>query len=375
MSRTVSTQCLKFNFLERAEIKKFQKSFERANDNLKALQTTGMLVAEVLQILEKSRFIIKSSAGPRYIVGCKPSIESKVKIGSRVSLDLTTLTIMTILPPEVDPAIFAMAKEEPGLADYSEIGGLAEQIKQIREVIELPLKNPELYQKVGIKCPKGVLLYGPPGTGKTLVAKALASSMNCSFLKIVASSIVDKYIGESSRIIRDMFNYAKANAPCIMFIDEIDAIGGKRTNDGSSSDREIQRTMMEMLSQLDGFKELVNVKVLFATNRPDVLDSALLRPGRIDRKIEIPTPNAAARAEILKIHSKKMIRKGDFDLESLVKLTEGFNGADIRNVCTEAGMFAIRADRDYVIEDDFLNAIRKIHAANKLVSKLNYKQV
>lgn len=230
----------------------------------------------------------------------------------------------------------------------------------MRETIELPLTNPELFKRVGIKPPKGVLLYGPPGTGKTLLARALACQMDCKFLKVVASSIVDKYIGESARVIREMFAYAKENQPCIIFMDEIDAIGGKRLSEGSSADREIQRTLMELLNQLDGFEDLGRVKCVMATNRPDVLDPALLRPGRLDRKIEISLPNEANRLDILKIHSREIQKNGEIDYEAISKLSEGFNGADMRNICTEAGMFAIRGDRDYTIQEDYMKATRKI---------------
>ena len=218
-------------------------------------------------------------------------------------------------------------------------------------------------------------MYGPPGTGKTLIARALACNVDAKFLKVVASAIVDKYIGESARVIREMFAYAKDNQPCIIFMDEIDAIGGRRFSEGTSADREIQRTLMELLNQLDGFDDLGKVKVVMATNRPDVLDPALLRPGRLDRKVEIPLPNELSRLEIIKIHCKKINVKGDVDWEAIAKLSEDFNGADLRNVCTEAGMMAIRADRDYVIEEDFLKATRKLKDNKKLESKLDYSKV
>ena len=265
--------------------------------------------------------------------------------------------------------------EDPGKVPYSAIGGLQNQIRDLRETIELPITNPELFKRIGIKPPKGVLLYGPPGTGKTLLARAIACNIEASFLKIVASSIVDKYIGESARVVREMFLYAKEHQPCIIFIDEIDAIGGKRGNDASSSDRDIHRTLMEMLNQIDGFDDLGKVKVIMATNRPDVLDPALLRPGRLDRKIEIPLPNESGRVDILKIHSKPMTKKGEIEFEALGKLTDGFNGADLRNVCTEAGMFAIREQREYVIQEDFMKAARKIKDAKQLESKLDYSKI
>ena len=273
---------------------------------------------------------------------------------------MTTLTIMRMLPREVDPLVYNMSLEDPGQVSFAGIGGLNEQIRELREVIELPLKNPELFLRVGIKPPKGVLLYGPPGTGKTLLARAVASSLDTNFLKgrftpfflppktaicnliwltinqVVSSAIVDKYIGESARLIREMFGYAKEHEPCIIFMDEIDAIGGRRFSEGTSADREIQRTLMELLNQLDGFDYLGKTKIIMATNRPDTLDPALLRAGRLDRKIEIPLPNEVGRLEILKIHTAGVSLAGEIDFESVVKMSDQLNGADLRNVVTEA---------------------------------------
>jgi 26S proteasome regulatory subunit T4 len=326
--------------------------------------------------LDEERFIVKASSGPRYVVGCRNRVDkSKLVAGTRVALDMTTLTIMRALPREVDPVVFHMLAEDPGNVDYSTIGGLNEQIRELREVIELPLTNPELFLRVGIKPPKGVLLYGPPGTGKTLLARAIASNIDANFLKVVSSAIVDKYIGESARLIREMFGYARDHQPCIIFMDEIDAIGGKRFSEGTSADREIQRTLMELLNQMDGFDTLGKVKMIMATNRPDVLDPALLRPGRLDRKIEIPLPNEAARMDIIKIHAGPITKHGEIDFEAVVKLSDGFNGADLRNVCTEAGMFAIRAERDYVVDEDFMKAVRKVADAKKLESTLSYEKL
>merc|ERR1740130_741520 len=283
--------------------------------------------------------------------------------------------IMRHLPREVDPVVFNMKGEDPGSMSYTEIGGLNEQIRELREVIELPLINPELFVRVGIKAPKGVLLYGPPGTGKTLLARAVAHNIDASFLKVVSSAIVDKYIGESARLIREMFGYAKDHQPCIIFMDEIDAIGGRRFSEGTSADREIQRTLMELLNQLDGFDALGQVKMIMATNRPDVLDPALLRPGRLDRKIEIPLPNEQGRVDVMKIHTASITKHGEIDYEAICKLAEGFNGADLRNVCTEAGMFAIRDNRDYTINEDFMKAVRKLTESKKLEGTLDYEKV
>ncbi|KAF4752688.1 26S proteasome regulatory subunit 10B A [Perkinsus olseni] len=360
----------------REQIKEVENDFETSEDHLKALQSVGQIVGEVLKQLDEERFIVKASSGPRYVVTCKQRLDAaKLTTGTRVALDITTLTIMKAMPREVDPLVFSMLSEDPGEVRYSEVGGLNEQIRAMREVVELPLTNPELFKRVGINTPKGVLLYGPPGTGKTLLARAMAHNMTASFIKVVASAIVDKYIGESARVIREMFGYAKEHQPCIIFMDEIDAIGGKRFGQGTSADREIQRTLMELLNQLDGFDDLGAVKIIMATNRPDVLDPALLRPGRLDRKIEIPLPNETARVDILKIHASKLAKHGDIDYDALAKLSDGFNGADLRNICTEAGMFAIRAERDYVIEEDFMKAVRKLAESKKLEGKLDYEKV
>lgn len=353
--------------------------FQKTEDDLSALQSVGQIIGDVLKRLDKERFIVKASSGPRYVVGCRTRLNhEKLKPGTRVALDMTTLTIMRILPREVDPTVFHMLsgdENEKNGVSFGDIGGLNEQIRELREVIELPLTNPELFVRVGIKAPKGVLLYGPPGTGKTLLARALASNINATFLKVVASAIVDKYIGESARIIREMFGFAKDHQPCVIFMDEIDAIGGSRFSEGTSADREIQRTLMELLNQMDGFEEQGQVKMVMATNRPDILDPALLRPGRLDRKIEIPEPNETQRLEILKIHAANITKRGDIDYESVVKLADGLNGADMRNICTEAGLFAIRADRDYVLEEDFMKATRKILDNKKLETKLDYSKV
>lgn len=360
----------------RQDVRNLVAEYNRTEEDLKAIQSVGMLIGDVLKQMDDERFIVKASSGPRYVVGCRTKLDkSKLKQGTRVALDMTTLTIMRPMPREVDPTVFNMLTEESKNIDFSEIGGLNDQIRELREVIELPLTNPELFVRVGIKAPKGVLLYGPPGTGKTLLARALASNINGTFLKVVASAIVDKYIGESARIIREMFGYAKDHQPCVIFMDEVDAIGGSRFSEGTSADREIQRTLMELLSQLDGFESLGAVKIVMATNRPDILDPALLRPGRLDRKIEIPLPNEASRSEILKIHAGGITKRGDIDYESVVKLADGFNGADLRNICTEAGLFAIRDDRDYVLEEDFMKATRKIAETKKLESKLDYSKV
>lgn len=360
----------------RMNIKSLDKEFQKTENDIKALQSIGQIIGEVLKQLDHDRFIVKASSGPRYIVGCRSTINrQKLVKGVRVALDMTTLTIMRILPREVDPSVYRMTTFNPGDMSFAQIGGLGDQIRELREVIELPLKNPELFQRVGIKQPKGVLLYGPPGTGKTLLAKAVAATIGANFIFSPASGIVDKYIGESARLVREMFSYAKEHEPCIIFMDEIDAIGGRRFSEGTSADREIQRTLMELLNQMDGFDALGQTKVIMATNRPDTLDPALLRAGRLDRKIEVPLPNEAGRLEIFKIHMSKVRKKGEIDFETLVRMSDGFNGADIRNVITEAGFYAIRDDRDYITQSDMLKAVRKMVDNKKLEGKLDYEKL
>lgn len=342
----------------------------KCEDKIASLLTTGQYIGEILKPDGDDRFVVKSNSGARHLVGCRQGIApEKLTFGARVALDVTTFTIVRVLPREVNSRIYNMQfsateKSDSGVS-FQEIGGLQEQMRQMREVVELPLTNPELFDRVGITPPKGVLLYGPPGTGKTLLARAVASNVDANFLKVVASSIIDKYIGESPRIMRDMFQYARDHQPCIMFIDEIDAIGGKRI-EGNGSDREVQRTLMELLNQLDGFDQLGKVKVIMATNRPDILDDALLRPGRLDRKVEIGLPNPSGRLDILRIHAAKITKHGEIDYDSLVKLSDGFNGADLRNVCTEAGMLAIREDRSYITNEDINKAVRKVAETKRL---------
>ncbi|PFH51849.1 hypothetical protein AMATHDRAFT_58386 [Amanita thiersii Skay4041] len=357
----------------RFSLKDLEKAYEKTEEDIKAVQSVGQIIGEVMKQLDDERFIVKASSGPRYVVSYRPTLPmAKLKAGTRVSLDMTTLTIMRILPREVDPLVYKMSLEDAGDASFAGIGGLSEQVRELREIIELPLLNPELFQRVGIKPPKGVLLYGPPGTGKTLLARAVAATLQTNFLKVVSSAIVDKYIGESARVVREMFGFARDHEPCVIFMDEIDAIGGRRFSEGTSADREIQRTLMELLNQMDGFDSLGRTKLIMATNRPDTLDPALLRPGRLDRKIEVPLPNEQARLEILKIHATPVNKGGEIDYEAIVKLSDGFNGADLRNVVTEAGMFAMRDDREYVTQEDLTKAARKVGEAKKHETKMEY---
>jgi proteasome regulatory subunit len=282
--------------------------------------------------------------------------------GTRVALNQRTFAIVEDLPASRDPFVKGMEIEDnvPDVT-YSDVGGLEEQIREIRETVELPLTNPELFEQVGITPPKGVLLWGPPGTGKTLIAKAVAHETQARFIRIIGSELVQKFIGEGARLVREIFQMAKTGGATIVFIDELDAIGSRRLEVATSGDREVQRTLMQLLSELDGFDSRGDVRILAATNRPDILDPALLRPGRFDRIIEFPKPDNEARLQIFKIHTRPInLEDPDIDFRALVQLSENATGADIRAMVTEAGMFAIRDHRFAVTFDDFRKAIDKV---------------
>jgi len=278
----------------------------------------------------------------------------------RVGVDRNKYQIQKPLPPKIDPTVTMMTVEEKPDVTYNDVGGCKEQIDKLREVVELPLLHPERFVQLGIDPPKGVLLYGPPGTGKTLCARAVANRTDATFIRVIGSELVQKYVGEGARMVRELFQMARTKKACIIFFDEIDAIGGARFDDGAGGDNEVQRTMLELINQLDGFDSRGNIKVLMATNRPDVLDPALLRPGRLDRKVEFSLPDLEGRTSIFQIHSQKMSCELDVRFELLARLCPNSTGADIHSVCTEAGMYAIRARRKTVTEKDFLEAINKV---------------
>ncbi len=328
---------------------------------LEKLMAPPLIEAVVLDVLPDGRVIVKSSTGPNLVVGVSSSVNrSKLKPGASVAINQRGSTIVEVLPRREDPFVKAMEVQERPPVKYSDIGGLSKQIQEIREAVELPLLKPELFEKIGIEPPKGVLLYGPPGTGKTLLAKAVAGETKSTFIRVIGSEFVQKFIGEGARIVREIFDLARRKAPAIIFIDEIDAIAARRLDVGTSGEREVQRTLMQLLAELDGFDPLGNVKVIAATNRIDILDPAILRPGRFDRIIEVPLPDFNGRVEIFRIHTRRMPLHKDVDLRELARLTEGFSGADIKAVCTEAGYNAIRNSREIVIVEDFIKAINKV---------------
>ena len=328
---------------------------------INSFKKTPLVLATVTEVFDDTKIGIQGAVGHEFLVTCPGSINRDLlEPGARVALNQNNLTVVNIFPAKKDKNVAAMEIDEKPEVTYADIGGLDTQITEVKETVELPIKNPEIFKEIGIDPPKGILLYGPPGTGKTLLAKAVANETNATFIKIVASEFVNKYLGEGSRIVRDVFDLAKEKSPAIIFIDEIDAIGTKRVGSSEGADREVQRTLMQLLAELDGFESRGDVGIIGATNRPDILDEALLRPGRFDRTIEVPNPAKASRQKILEIHTAKMKIDKEIDFNTISELTEGLSGADLKAVCTEAGMFAIRAERKKVISKDFLDAIDKI---------------
>ena len=336
------------------EVKSLRGEIER-------FRSPPLVIATVTEVLDDGRVVVKSSTGPNFVIGYSRFLDEKsLEPGVRVALNQQTFSIVHVLPSEKDPIVTGMEVEEKPEVAYEQIGGLEDQVVEIKETVELPLKKPELFINIGIEPPKGVLLYGPPGTGKTLLAKAVAHETNATFIKIVASEFVKKYIGEGARLVRGVFELAKEKSPSIIFIDEIDAIAAKRLKSSTSGDREVQRTLMQLLAEMDGFEGRGDVGIVAATNRPDIPDPALLRPGRFDRFIEVPIPNEDGRNEILKIHTKKMTLEEDVDIRHIASLSEGASGADLKAICTESGMFAIREERSTVTMNDFMDAVDKI---------------
>jgi len=330
-------------------------------DELVQLCQPGSSVGEVIKRMGQNKILVKIHPDGKYIVDIDKDIDiHDCKPGLRVALKNDSYTLHRILPSKVDPLVSLMRVEKVPDANYDMVGGLDKQIRQIKEVIELPIKHPELFDALGIAQPKGVLLYGPPGTGKTLLARAVAHHTDCCFIRVSGSELVQKYIGEGARMVRELFVLAREHAPSIIFMDEVDSIGGARISGRRGGDSEVQRTMLELLNQLDGFEPAQNIKVLMATNRIDILDDALLRPGRIDRKIEFPNPNAESRAHILKIHSRKMNLMRNINLKSVAEKMHGSSGAECKGVCTEAGMFALRERRIHITQADFEMAVAKI---------------
>ena len=348
------------------ELYRVQKELKRLKTEMERLKSPPLIIGTLRDLLPDDRVVVKSSTGPDFIVSVSDFVPKNSLIpGSRVSMNKQSLAVMDVLPAPWDPVVTgAEIIDKPNIT-YDDVGGLKNQMMELREAVEDPLLRPELYKKVGIEPPKGVLLVGPPGTGKTLMAKAVANATKATFIRLVGSELVQKYIGEGARLVRELFDLAKEKAPSIIFIDELDSVGAKRLDGSTSGDREVQRTLMQLLSELDGFTPTSNIKIIGATNRPDILDEALLRPGRFDRIIDIGLPDIEGRTEIFRIHTSYMNIDGHIDIKMLATMTDGASGAEIKSICTEAGMLAIRDGRDCVTMSDFEKAKSKVMEVEK----------
>ena len=342
------------------ECARLKKRVNSLDEEVRTLRKPPFVVGHVQDILD-GRAVVRSSNGTVFMVSVNSRIEDdNIKPGTRVALNQDSLSIIEVLSDAWDPIVTSAEIIERPENTFDELGGLDNQIKELRESIELPLNNPDAFIDFGISPPKGVLITGPPGTGKTAMAKAIANSTEVTFLGLVGSELAQKYIGEGGRIVRELFDLARERSPAIIFIDEIDSIGSKRLDVATSGDREVQRTLMQLLAELDGFDSLDDVKIIAATNRPELLDPALLRPGRFDRIINIDLPNIESRECIFNVYCNKLPKKEKIDVRKLAISSEGFSGAEIKSVVTEAAFMAIADGRDSCREDDFSNAMNKI---------------
>ena len=324
------------------------------------LKRVPLFVAAVVDVMENGEVYLRQQGNNQeYVTTVSEKLHRILKPGMKVAVN-NTLSVVRTIGNTYDSRVRVMELDEQPSVTFEQVGGLKEEIEEVREAVEYPLTKPKIYERVGVEPPKGILLYGPPGTGKTLIAKAVARQSRARFIRMSGSELVHKYIGEGAQLVRELFVLARERAPAIVFIDEIDAIGSMRTNDGTSGSAEVQRTLMQLLAEMDGFGNRGNVRIMAATNRIDMLDPALLRPGRFDRIIQVPLPDAGARLEILKIHTAKMSLSRDVDLAGLAELAEQTTGAELQAICREAGMMAVRRDANAVDHEDFLVALRKV---------------
>lgn len=347
------------NTLE-ADVRQLRKKIDRLEENVNLLKMPPLIIGHIQDILDHERAIVRSSNGTVFQVSLNQRLEPELlKPGTRVALNQDSLSVIEVLHEAWDPMVSGAEMVEKPTITYDDVAGLDDQVESVREAIELPLVKPELFEKVGIVPPKGVLLVGPPGCGKTLLAKAVANHTEATFIRMVGSELAQKYIGEGGRMVRELFSLAKEKAPSVIFLDEIDAIGAKRLDGSTSGDREVQRTLMQLLAELDGFDALHDVKIIAATNRPDILDDALLRPGRFDRVIEIPIPDESSRKAILSVHLGAM-NTTKVSIARVVERTNGYSGAELKATCVEAGMIAIRDGRSSVRQSDLMDAVARL---------------
>ncbi|WP_232701139.1 proteasome-activating nucleotidase Pan1 [Halobacterium wangiae] len=342
-----------------AENNKYQQKLERLTHENKKLKQSPLFVATVQELNDDGVVIKQHGNNQEALTEVTDSLREDLEPGARVAVN-NSLSVVERLDDEADVRARVMEVEESPDVGYEDVGGLDEQLREVRETVELPMRDPELFETVGINPPSGVLLHGPPGTGKTLMAKAVAAQTDATFIKMAGSELVHKFIGEGAKLVRDMFQVARDHEPAVVFIDEIDAIASKRTDSKTSGDAEVQRTMMQLLSEMDGFDERGDIRIIAATNRFDMLDRAILRPGRFDRLIEVPNPNVEGREKIFRIHTREMNVADDVDFAELAADTDDLSGADVKAICTEAGMFAIRDDRKQITMADFRNARDKL---------------
>lgn len=342
------------------EMKNLKRELLRAKEEVKRIQSIPLVIGQFHELIDENHAVISSTSGSTYHVRILSTLDrEKLKPNCSVALHRHSHAVVEVLPPEADSTIQNMIKGEKPDVRYSDIGGMDVQKQEVREAVELPITHFELYKQIGIDPPRGVLLYGPPGTGKTMLAKAVANATTATFLQMVGSEFVQKYLGEGPRMVRDVFRLARENAPAIIFIDEIDAIGTKRFDSQTGADREVQRILLELLNQMDGFDQDTNVKVIMATNRPDTLDPALLRPGRLDRKIEFPLPDRRQKRLIFQACTAKMNLSDEVDLEDYVNRAEKISAAEISAICAEAGLQAVRNNRYVVLPKDFEEGYKK----------------
>ena len=340
------------------DLQKENAQLKRENNQLKRMP---LFVAVIIDILENNEIYLRQQGNNQeYLTHAPDELRPLLKPGTKVAVN-NALSIVKVIGNVYDSRVRVMELEESPEISYAQIGGLTDEIKEVREAVEYPLTKPEIFRRIGVEPPKGILLYGSPGTGKTLIAKAVAHEAKATFIRMSGSELVHKFIGEGAGLVRELFTLARERAPAIVFIDEIDAVGSMRTNDGTSGSAEVQRTLMQLLAEMDGFDNRGDIRIMAATNRVDMLDPALLRPGRFDRLIKIPLPDRTARLEILKIHTKKM-HLSDISLEAIASTTEGATGAELQAICREAGMMAVRRDANLVEMKDFVDAVHKVRA-------------